>query len=230
MSNQTAKPANVRYMAVTAMLSAIAFILMYLEFSIPIMPSFIKLDLSDLPELIGSFAMGPGWGVLICLIKNLLHAPFTQTGCVGELSNFILGASFVFPAGMIYQHKKNRVNAIVGSLTGAVAMAVISVPANYFIVYPVYTRFMPMDVIISMYQAIYSVSDKLLRGLLTFNTGPLTDMLSSLFSLLYPDTLLKCLLIFNMPFTFFKGIVSVVITFVVYKRISPLIKGTSRRH
>lgn len=194
---RTAGTVNIRYMAVTAMLSAVAFVLMYLEFSIPVMPAFIKLDLSDLPELIGSFAMGPGWGVLVCLIKNLLHAPFTSTGCVGELSNFILGACFVLPAGLVYGHKKSKNAALAGAVLGAALMAVVSVFSNYFIVYPVYTAIMPMETIIGMYQVIYSGA----------------------------DTLLKCLIIFNLPFTFAKGLVSVAITFAVYKHISPLIKG-----
>lgn len=100
---------NVRYMTVTAMLSAVAFALMFFEFSIPfLVPSFIQMDLSELPALIGAFAMGPWYGVIICLIKNLIHLLITTTGGVGELSNFILGAAFVLPAGLIYQRKKTK--------------------------------------------------------------------------------------------------------------------------
>ena len=100
---RNAKRINVRYMTMTAMLSAVAFVLMFLDFSVPLMPVFIKLDLSELPALIGAFAMGPVSGVVICLIKNLIHLAMTSTGGVGELSNFILGAAFVLPAGMLYQ-------------------------------------------------------------------------------------------------------------------------------
>ncbi len=192
------KTINVRYMTMTAMLSAVAFVLMFLEFNVPFMPSFIKMDLSELPALIGAFAMGPASGVIICLIKNLLHLLMSTTGGVGELSNFILGALFVIPAGLMYKKKKGRRSALIGSLIGAVVMAVVSVFSNYFIVYPVYTAFMPMDTIISMYQAILPSA----------------------------DTLLKCLVIFNMPFTFVKGLINVIITFLVYKHISPIIKGT----
>ncbi|MCI5741617.1 MAG: ECF transporter S component [Lachnospiraceae bacterium] len=192
------KTINVRYMTMTAMLSAVAFVLMFLEFNVPFMPSFIKMDLSELPALIGAFAMGPASGVIICLIKNLLHLLMSTTGGVGELSNFILGALFVIPAGLMYKKKKGRRSALIGSLIGAVVMAVVSVFSNYFIVYPVYTAFMPMDTIISMYQAILPSA----------------------------DTLLKCLVIFNMPFTFVKGLINVIITFLIYKHISPIIKGT----
>ena len=194
------KPMNIRYMAVTAMLSAVAFILMFFEFSVPFMPAFVKLDLSELPALIGAFSMGPLCGVLVCLVKNLLHVLITTTGGVGELSNFVLGAAFVLPAGFIYKRKKSRKTAIIGSLTGAVLMALISVVSNYFVMYPFYTAFLPMDEIIAMYQAIFP-------GV---------------------NGLLECLIVFNMPFTFIKGMCSVVITFFIYKKISPILKGTNR--
>ncbi len=193
---------NIRYMTVTAMLSAVAFALMFLDFSIPfLVPSFIKMDLSELPALIGAFAMGPWYGVLICLIKNLIHLLITTTGGVGELSNFILGAVFVLPAGLLYQRKKTKKNAIIGSFLGAAFMAVLSVASNYFIVYPVYTAFLPMDTILALYQEILPSA----------------------------DTLLKCLVIFNMPFTFVKGMFSGIITLAVYKHISPIIKGVSNK-
>lgn len=114
------------------MLSAVAFILMFLDFSVPFMPAFIKMDLSELPALIGAFSMGPVCGILICLIKNVLHLFITTTGGVGELSNFLLGVAFVLPAGLIYRHKKSRRSALIGSLFGAVIMGVFSVVSNYF--------------------------------------------------------------------------------------------------
>ena len=188
---------NVRKMTMTGLLSAVAFLLMFFDFSVPLMPAFIKMDLSELPALIGSFAMGPVAGVVICLIKNILHLMKTSTGGVGELSNFILGAVFVFTAGMIYKKVNTRKGALIGSLAGAVVMAVVSVFSNYYLVYPVYTAFMPMEAIIAAYQAINSN----IRNLW------------------------QVLIVFNMPFTFVKAMFSVAITFLVYKRISPVIKG-----
>ena len=145
---------SVRYMSVTAMLSAVAFILMFLDFSVPFMPAFIKMDLSELPALIGAFSMGPVCGILICLIKNVLHLFITTTGGVGELSNFLLGVAFVLPAGLIYRHKKSRRSALIGSLFGAVIMGVFSVVSNYFLVYPVYYNFMPEEAVLGAYQVI----------------------------------------------------------------------------
>ena len=199
--NKTEKRVNVRYLTVTAMLSAVAYILMFLDFSVPFMPEFIKMDLSELPALIGSFAMGPLCGVVVCLIKNVLHLFITTTGGVGELSNFILGVAFVLPAGLIYKHKKNRKSALIGSLAGAAFMGIFSIISNYFLVYPVYYNFMPEEVILAAYQAILpSVKN-----------------------------ILQCLICFNMPFTIIKGMFSVVITFLTYKHISPILKGSQNR-
>lgn len=185
----------------TGMLGALATILMFLEFPLPmIIPAFIKFDFSELPALLAAFSMGPLSGVFVCLIKNLINLLHTQTGGVGELSNFILGVCFVLPAGLIYKHKKTRKNALIGAILGAVLMSVISVFSNYYIVYPVYSNFMPMEAIIGAYQAI------------NHNVKNLWD----------------ALIWFNMPFTFIKGLCSVLITFLIYKHVSPILKGTNR--
>ncbi len=198
MINTTSGMGSTRKIVVTAMLSAISAILMFVDFSIPIMPAFIKLDVSELPALVASFSLGPVSGVAVCLIKNLINLFRTTTGGVGEFSNFVLGACFVFPAGVIYKRLKTRKGALLGSILGAVIMAVLSVPINYFVTYPIYAKIMPIDAIISMYQAI----------------------LPSV------NGLLECLVVFNMPFTFFKGILDAALTFLIYKRISHIIKGT----
>ena len=193
----TKKKVSMRKLTGTAMLSAIAYVLMFLDFSVPFMPSFIKMDLSELPALIGSFAYGPVAGVIICLIKNVLHLFITTTGGVGELSNFLLGASFVLVAGGVYRFKKTRTGALIGSVLGAVLMGLFSIVSNYFLVYPIYYNFMPKEAILSAYQLIFS-------GV---------------------HNLLECLIVFNAPFTCIKGLISVVITFLIYKRLSPILKG-----
>lgn len=198
-AKSSVKRMNIRKLTGTGMLSAIAFVLMYLDFSVPFMPSFIKMDLSELPALIGAFAYGPVSGVVICLIKNVIHLAMSSTGGVGELSNFLLGASFVFVAGLVYKYKKNRKNALIGSIAGALVMGVFSIFSNYFLTYPIYYQFMPQDTILAAYQVIFS-------GV---------------------DNILECLIIFNAPFTFLKGMLSVLVTFLIYKRISPILKGTN---
>lgn len=185
------------------MLTAVAFILQFIEFSIPLMPAFVKLDISDLPALLGTFSLGPVYGVAIQLVKNLIHLPFGSSAGVGELSNFLLGAVFVLVAGIIYQRHKSRKTALIGSIVGAIAMAVISLPLNYFLVYPAYVAIygMPLDAIIGMYQEI-------MGGVAQIPTH---------------NALLNCLLVFNVPFTLFKGVLDVVICLLIYKPLSPLL-------
>ena len=107
------------------MLGAIALVLMFFEFPIPfIAPPFIKMDFSEIPVLVGTFAMGPLAGVLIELLKNLLNLVIHGTTMgVGELSNFIIGCAFVVPAGLFYRKKKTRVNALKGMAAGTLLMA-----------------------------------------------------------------------------------------------------------
>ena len=184
----------------TGILGAISTVLMMLSFSVPFMPSFIKLDFSELPALIASFSMGPLAGVSVCFIKNLVNVTMTTTGGVGELSNFLLGVCLVLPAGLVYKFRKNRLAAFLAALAGSLIMALASLPLNYFVTYPIYMNFMPIEAIVGMYEAIF-------------------PGVNGLFS---------CLLIFNVPFTFLKGFLVTVLTFVIYKHISPIIKGVKR--
>ena len=199
-ANVSASRNRTHKLTVTAMLSAVAFILMFIEFPIPaLIPSFVKLDISDLPELLAAFSLGPVYGVAVTFLKNLLHIVFkgTSSAYVGELCNFLLGAVFSLVAGFIYQRKKSRKSALIGAIIGAVLMAIVSVPMNYYVVYPAYVVCygMPLEAIIGMYQAILPSA----------------------------DSLIKCLTIFNMPFTFCKGMLDVLLCFLIYKPLSPLL-------
>ena len=190
-------------LTVAALLSAVAAVLQFVEFSIPVVPSFIKLDISDLPALLGTFSLGPVYGIAIQFVKNLLHLPFGTSAGVGELSNFLLGAVFAFIAGLIYQRRKSRGSALWGSLAGAAAMALVSLPINYFIVYPAYVVLygMPLEGIVGMYEAI----------------------LGAVAHVPTQNALLNCLLVFNVPFTLCKGILDVALCFLIYKPLSPLL-------
>lgn len=191
---------KIRKLTMTAMLAAIASVLMFISFSVPLMPGFVKIDFSELPALIASFTLGPLSGVTVCFIKNVVHLLGTDTGGVGELSNFILGASFVLPAGLIYRKTQSRMGALAGSLLGAAAMAVISLFSNYYLVYPIYANIMPMEVILGAYQTI----------------NP------------HVKNLWQALMWFNMPFTFIKGLFSVLVTVLVYQKLTPIIRGTGQ--
>ena len=136
-------------------------------------------------------------------MKNLLHLPFGSSAGVGELSNFLLGAVFAFIAGIVYKKQKNRGRALWGSVAGAAAMAVISIPINYFIVYPAYVVLygLPLEAIVGMYQEIL---------------GTVAQMPTS-------NALLNCLMVFNVPFTLCKGLLDVALCFLIYKPLSPLL-------
>lgn len=193
---------KIRTLTGTAMLTAVAVVLQYIEFSIPIMPGFIKLDFSDLPEIIGAFAYGPLVGILIALIKNVIHLLASQSLFIGELSNFILGAVFAGTAGLIYKRKKTKKSALIAGVAGAAAMAVVSLISNYFLVYPIYYQaFAPEEVILQAYNAILAPTGKAL------------------------DNMIEALLVFNVPFTFIKGVICVLFSMIIYKPISPLLKG-----
>ena len=190
-----------RPMAVVAIMSALSIVLMMLEFSVPILPFFLKFDISDFPALLTSFSIGPWAGVTVCLLKNLLHLFFSSTGGVGELANFIISAFFVFPAGLIYSFKRTKKGAVIGAFVGAVIAALISFPINYFITYPFYAKIMGMDNIIVEYSKILPVV----------------------------ESLPTALVIFNIPLTFVKGLACILLTFFVYKPLSPILKGTAKK-
>ncbi len=190
---------TIKKIAFCALFGALGFVLMLLEFPIPmIIPSFVKFDFSEIPAVITAFAYGPLYGILVCLLKNILHLFVTTSAGVGEVSNFILGAIFVGMAGLIYKCNKNRKFALIGSLVGAGVMAVISVFSNYYIVYPAFSVLynLPMSAILGMYQAI----------------------LSSI------DNLFEAILVFNLPFNFAKGMIDATVCFLVYKKLSPILK------
>ncbi len=194
MSTKTAQ--DTRRIAVAAVLSAVATVLMFLDFPIPfLIPSFIKMDFSELPALLAAYSMGPLWGAVVCLVKNLINLMFTTTGGVGELCNFLLGVFFVVPTGLIYKARKTRGGALAAALVGAICTGVLSIPLNYFVTYPIYMKFMKLDDIVAAYQ----------------------EILPSV------GSLLGCLTIFNMPFTILKGLLDTALAFLIYKPLSPLL-------
>ncbi|ABR47027.1 conserved hypothetical protein [Alkaliphilus metalliredigens QYMF] len=189
---------DTRTLVKISILSVMAFILMVFDFPLPIFPLFLKVDLSDVPALIGGFALGPVAGVLIQLIKVFLHFIVkTSTGGVGELSNFIVGTAYVLPAAMIYHMKKDRFHAIVGALVGTISMTIVGVLSNYFIIIPFYSKMMPIEAIVEL-------------G--TIVNSRIVDVWTLV---LYGIT----------PFNIFKGLLIALITMLIYKKISVILKN-----
>ena len=199
MSNTSAKT---RTLVEIAMLGAVAAILMYLEFPLPfIAPPFYEIDLSEIPVLIGAFSLGPVAGACIELIKVLLMLLLkgTSTAFVGDIANFFIGCSFIIPAALIYKKHKTKKNALVGMVVGTVFMAVVGCFLNAYVLLPTYSVAfgMPMDVIIDMGNQVNSH----INNVATF------------------------VVIAVAPFNLIKGFIVSLITFLLYKHISPILKG-----
>ena len=187
-------------MTKVAMLSVIGFVLMYFQLPLTfVAPPFMKLDISDLPVLMGAFTMGPVYGIIIAGLKNLMHIIFkgTMTAGVGELSNFIISSTFALVSSYIYRKHRTYKGAVLSMTVGVVAMTILAMAANYFVVFPLYGKVMPMDAIIAMGSAI-------------------TPKITGLFTMMIYSVL---------PFNLIKGFTTSAVMMLVYKKISPLFKN-----
>lgn len=149
MNNQQNK--NLNKFIKISLLGAIAVVLMYFDFPIPFLPfPWLKIDLSDIPALMGAFAFGPMAGIVIELIKNLLIliVKGTSTYFVGEIANFIVGVSLVAPAAWVYHRNKSRKNVLLGMALGTLAIEIIGIIANVYLLLPAFGMNMVRDELI----------------------------------------------------------------------------------
>lgn len=196
IKEQKIEPAS-RKVTITAMLAAISYILAFVEFPVPLSPAFARMDVSDFPALIGAFAFGPFFGVMIEFVKNGLQLLSTSTGGVGELANFLMGSSYVLTAGLIYKWHKTKRAAVISCAAASVAMGITAAITNYFILLPMFETFMPLDQIIES------------------------------FGMFIPfiKTKLDVVLYNAFPFNLLKGLLIGAFTMLVYKRLTPVLKG-----
>lgn len=199
-SGGTERILSTRKIVVIGLFSALSAVLMVLDIPMPFTPPFYKLDFSELPALIGAFAFGPVAGVMIEFIKIVLKLIIkgTSTAFVGELANFLVGVSFILPASLIYLIKKSRKTAVIASLTGTIIMTVFGTVLNAVYLLPTFARLygMPLDALIAM--------------------G--TDVNSHIVNI-------TTFVIFAVaPLNIIKGLSVSIITMLVYKRLSPIIK------
>lgn len=192
------------YIVRIAILGAVASVLMLLEFPMPfIAPSFYEFDFSEVPVLIGTFAMGPVAGVLIELIKIIMNFILngTITAGVGEIANFVMGCAFIIPAGLIYKHRKNKKSALIGMITGTLVMSLAALFINAYIMIPTYGKALGIE------------------------TAAFIGMGKAIFPAV--DSIFKMVLFCVVPFNLIKGVIISVITFILYKPIHPLLKKIS---
>ena len=200
--NRPASRKAIYFITITGILTAVAAVLQYLEFPVPIMPGFVKLDFSDLPAILATFLVSPVSGLLVCLLKNVIHIAVTQSAGVGELCNFLLGAAMVIPAWLVYRVKQTKLTALVAMIVGSLVTAVISVFVNYYITYPFYQNafHMPIDAIISAYNEL---------------PGGIGSGVADLWT---------ALILFNAPFTFVKFLLDSIVVFFIYKPLSKAVR------
>ena len=191
---------GVKALVKIGMLAAVAVILMIFEIPLPFAPAFYEIDFSEVPVMVGCFAMGPLAGALIELVKILLNFVITgtDTAGVGELANFIIGCSLCVPAGLIYRRNRTRKNALIGMITGTVLMTVLGCVINAFVLLPTYaTAFhMPVNDLIGMGTAV----------------NPNITSLSTF------------VLFAVAPFNLLKGVLVSIIVFLIYKKLSPIFR------
>ncbi len=183
-----------------AVLSAMAYILFLIE--LPVV-AFYKLDLSTMPAILAGFAMGPVQGFVVMAIKDLLHAIGSSTSGVGEIADLLMGCAFVIPASLIYRRNKTRKGALVAMSAGTVLMVIASVLVNYFVLIPAYQVVLglPLEAIVEMGTKVWS----------------------------FIDSPLKLVFFITAPFNLFKGVVLSGVTYLLYKRVSPLLHDKSGR-
>jgi riboflavin transporter FmnP len=198
-ARRTRKPMPVRDLTTMAILAAIAAILFMLEIVVfPAVP-FYKLDFSNLPVLLGAFAMGPVQGVLILAVKAVLGLLHTTSGGVGELADFIVGAAMVIPAGLIYHRKKSRKGALIGMLVGTLCAIAAAILANYFIMFPAFGI---------TEEALVAMGSKMFAGVTS--TWTFVFYITALFNLI-------------------KFVAISVVGYLIYKPLSPILHGHGKR-
>jgi len=199
MSQPGKRRFNTRQLATIAVLAAIASILFVLEIPVVL---FYKLDFSNLPVLLGTFAMGPLAGTMILLVKSTLGLLHSSSQGVGELADFLMGMAMLLPAGLIYRRDKTRRGALLGMALGAVCATVAGVLANVYILVPFYgvAYGMPVETIVAMGQS----------------------LVPSI------DTLWKFVFIITAPFNVLKWTAISVLGGLMYKPLSPLLHGRKR--
>lgn len=193
---------SVRGLTQIGMLSALAAVLMLFEFPLPFAPAFYKLDFSELPVIIGAFAIHPFAGVMIELVKILLNFVIngSVTAGVGEIANFCIGCCFAVPAAVIYQRRKSRKTAILGLCVGTAFMTVAGCFINRYVMLPAYAAAFQME----------------------------TEKLVAMGTAVNPaiDSMWAFILLAVAPFNLIKGILVSVVTVLIYKKISIILKGS----
>lgn len=197
---------NTRKIAMIGMFSAVAMLLHLFDFALPFAPPFYKLDFSELPILVGTFAFGPAAGVMMEFIKILLKLCIkgTSTVFVGDLANFVIGCSFILPASVLYAFRKNKKTAIIACVAGTLVMTVFGTAFNAVYLLPAFSKLysLPMESLIAMGSEVNP----------WVKEGSIVSFVAACVA----------------PLNLIKGISVSIVTLLVYKPLSPIIKTGHR--
>ena len=197
---------STRKIAMIGMFSAVAMLLHLFDFALPFAPSFHKLDFSELPILVGTFAFGPAAGVMMEFIKILLKLFIkgTSTAFVGDLANFVIGCSFILPASVIYAFRKNKKNAIIACITGTLVMTIFGTAFNAVYLLPAFSKLygLPLENLLAMGTAVNPLAQE----------GNIVSFVAACVA----------------PLNLIKGTSVSIVTLLIYKPLSPIIKTGHR--
>ena len=197
---------STRKIAMIGMFSAVAMLLHLFDFALPFAPSFYKLDFSELPILVGTFAFGPAAGVMMEFIKILLKLFIkgTSTAFVGDLANFVIGCSFILPASVIYAFRKNKKNAIIACITGTLVMTIFGTAFNAVYLLPAFSKLygLPLENLLAMGTAVNPLAQE----------GNIVSFVAACVA----------------PLNLIKGTSVSIVTLLIYKPLSPIIKTGHR--
>lgn len=198
---------HTRKVAMIGMFSAIAMILHLFDFPLPFAPGFYKLDFSELPILVGTFAFGPAAGVMMEFVKILLKLLIkgTSTVFVGDLANFVIGCSFILPASVIYAFRKNKKSAIIACITGTLVMTVFGTAFNAIYLLPAFSELynLPLDQLLAMGTAVNPLARE----------GSIVSFVAACVA----------------PLNLIKGASVSLVTLLIYKPLSPIIKSGHKK-
>lgn len=164
---------KIQLLSIVSVMGGISFILMFISLPFPLFPSFLKLDISEVPALLVSFIFGPIYGVCVVLVKNIIHLLFTSTAGIGEFANFIIGSTLVLISGIIYKKMSTKLALAISLCFGTIFMTIVAALMNYYILIPMYNFILPVEAILNMCRSINpdveSLSDVIIFFIVPFN-------------------------------------------------------------
>ena len=187
------------YITKIGVFTALSYLLYLVKFPLPFFPSFLEIQFSNIPLILGGFVLGPVGGIIIAVIRFLFKLLSSHTQFIGELIDLLVSLCVVVTTSLIYQHHKNKKGGIISLIFGTVVWILVACVVNAYIAIPLYSKAFGIDAVISLIaQAIKNITE---------------------------ENFLKYYILYAViPFNLVLAIIVNLVTFLVYKRISLLFK------